>query len=684
MLTDCRYNRVLIVLIFLGLIAALAIGWQRHALESTNLRVEMVMDYEDIVELAEVEGTPVPALLQQFKDAGLTSLAVYETTLEKLNKSGKVTAMPGSHFLHQYRTGTLSDPYWRSLIEAGQIEAEDIYVIGQDPTVFTEVQNDLIRRLSPDRVRLLPGRSNILAAKANYEKVVKWNLGLSVSEMKDVEGYGFMVVARPTNYVKVRAEDVEAVFDRLAAVKQVSAIMFVGEEALGYPNQLNLTVEKMRERGLTLGMIEHPLQLQFVKQEGLTALAALNSYQAARVYVIPKEEQPKLKLNEAVHRWAITDLERNIRINLLRKFDKPEPGKTLLETNVEYVAGVRDQMTARGLLIGKAGTFPPFFPSPWLLTVVIAGAVAAGVLFLTQLRPFAPRYQYILWLLLTLLLAVPVLKGGGMVVRQATALASAVLFPVLAMTWQLDRWRSLEPARGVSLLRILRDGVCGLTITVLLSMIGGFYISAALGDVRFFLEMEIFRGVKLTFVMPLVLISLVYLTRYEVFKTTGAHDVRGAWQQVVKLLDYPLYVKTMVIAAGIAVIAWVFVGRSGHTAGVPVPDFELRLRAFLEDAMYARPREKEFLIGHPAFFLAVMAVWRQWPRMLHFGLVILATIGQGSLVETFAHMRTPVFMSFVRGLDGLALGVMMGILAVVGIQILHYLSFFLGKETARR
>ena len=208
---------------------------------------------------------------------------------------------------------------------------------------------------------MLPGRDNVLAAKANYEKAVKWNLGLSVPEMKEVAGHGFMVVARPTNYVKVRAEDIEAVFDRLSAVDQVSTVMFVGEEALGYPGQLKLTMEKMRERDLTLGMIEHPLQLQFVKQEGLTALAALNGYKAARVYVIPKEEQPKLKLNEAVHRWAVTDLERNIRINMLRKFDKPEPGKTLLETNLDYVSGVRDQMTARGFADWQSWNFSTVF-----------------------------------------------------------------------------------------------------------------------------------------------------------------------------------------------------------------------------------------------------------------------------------------------------------------------------------
>lgn len=98
--------------------------------------------------------------------------------------------------------------------------------------------------------------------------------------------------------------------------------------------------------------------------------------------------------------------------------------------------------------------------------------------------------------------------------------------------------------------------------------------------------------------------------------------------------------------------------------------------------MYARPREKEFLIGHPAFLLAVMALYRHWPRLIHYLLIVVATVGQGSLVETFAHLRTPVYMSFVRGLDGLVVGAALGVLAVVAVQLLHYLSFLLGRRTA--
>ena len=676
-----KYNKMLILLIIIGLVAALTIVWQRHRVEENNTKVELIMEYEDVVELAQLEGMPVDHVMQQVRDAGITSLAVYETTLEKLNKSGKVTALSGADILHQYYAGMLSDLTWRSLVETGRIQAENIYVIGHDPKVFAEVKEDLMLRLSPERVTVLDEKRQIAAVKANYEKAVKWNLGLSTDEMNYVVNQGFYVVARPTNYTNVQPENVNAVFNRLSGIDKVSALMFTGDEALGYPNLLPLTLEYVQARQLTLALIEHPLQLQFFKQEGLVPMAAANHYQTARMYVIPKDEQPKLKLDEAIQRWVVTDQERNIRMNMLRKYDRPAPGKSLVETNIEYISGVKDSLLDKGFTIGKAGTYQSYFPNTLLLILISIGAVAAGVLFLTLVRPFALQYQYILLLLLSVALILPLLKGGGNLVRQAVALASAILFPVLAMTWQIDRWRVKTPQNGGSLLGIIVDGMGGLIITVMLSMIGGMYVAAILGDVRFFLEMEIFRGVKMTFIAPVLLITAVYITRYNLF-ATGKDEAKGLWQQVEKLLNYPIYIKTLLVLSVVALGAWIFVGRSGHTAGVPVPDIEIKMRSFLERIMYARPREKEFMIRHPAFFLAVMALYRQWPRVMHYGLVVIATIGQGSLVETFAHLRTPVFMSFIRGLDGMVVGIVFGVLAVIGMQVLSYLSFVLGRRPA--
>lgn len=574
-MTEYKYNRILLALIGLGLLAALAIGWQRHMVEENNTRVELVMDYDDVVELAQLEGMPGPELMRSLKEAGLTSLAVTETSLEKLHKTGKLTVSSGADLLALYRAGNLDKPLFAE--QNGQIDPARIYIFVKrgEPggsALFEEVRSDLARRLGPDRIHDVNGSADRLAmaVDANFEKVYKWNLGLPTYAMREVTAAGFNIVARPTNYTKVQPDDISAVFARLNGFDNVSGIMFVGEEALGYPDLLPATARELRERGLKLYMIESPVQLQFLKQEGLLPLAAATGYQAARVYSISKDEQPKLKLDEAVHRWILADQERNIRVNLLRKFEKTAPGLNLFETNVKYVRDVRDGLVENSFTIGPAMAYQTYFPSPWLLAAVIIGATAAGVLLLSLVWPFAPRYQYLLTAIVGLILILPVIKGGGTFVRQAAGTVCAIVFPVLAMTWQLDRWRSREPYQGSDLGKIIVDGVGALALTTLLSLAGGLYLGAVLGDVRFLLEMEIFRGVKLTFVMPLVLISLVYLVRYKPFDAGAMRSPAGIVRQLNRIFDYQVTVKMLCLFGLGAIAAWVYVGRSGHTAGVQI------------------------------------------------------------------------------------------------------------------
>ncbi|HWR56515.1 MAG TPA: DUF5693 family protein, partial [Negativicutes bacterium] len=105
------------------------------------------------------------------------------------------------------------------------------------------------------------------------------------------------------------------------------------------------------------------------------------------------------------------------------------------------------------------------------------------------------------------------------------------------------------------------------------------------------------------------------------------------------------------------------------------------MRALLEQLFYARPRTREFLIGHPAFFLATLAVCCSWSRVWQFALVIAASMAQISLVETFAHLRTPVMMTFVRGFDGWVLGTIIGMVAVIVLQGVIRVAVQLGRRT---
>lgn len=675
------YNKILIAVIILGLIASLAIDVQRYQVEQANKSIELIMDYEDLVALAEKEGLPPEKVLAQAKEAGITSLAVYETTFKKLNVNGKAAAVNGSVLLTNYQNGAISDPGWRQLIESGQIKGTNVYVTGHNQQTFQEVHEDLVRRLGQDRVRELTiSGQRVLEVKANYEEFEKMDLGMPTDEMQAVNDAGFYVVARPTNYRQCTKDDIDAFFDRLDGY-QVSAIVASGSQTLGAPDESQYMAQQMRQRGLTLGMIEGVTQLKFFPQDGMLDIAKANDYQSARLYSIPKDEQKKMKVNEAIDRWGTTDDERNIRFNLLKTFEKPAPDMTLLETNMSYVAGVKNKLEAQGFTMGRAGVFASFYPEAPLRSLVMLGVAAGIVLYLSLVIPAMKSKQaYILLAILALVMVVPVLMGHGNKIRVAAALAAANVFPAISVLWILDKIRQRVPQQGAGLLRMIGTGVAALFVCGMISYVGAAYLSASLADTEYLLEVNIFRGIKLTFILPIILVTIGFLQRFDVFDGK-MDDTEGFLEQFKRILDVPVRVKTLLGLFLVLVAAVVFVARSGHTMGMPVSATELKFRAFLEQAMYARPRTKEFMIGHPAFLLAAMAWFRKWPTMVLFVLVMVATIGQGSMVETFAHMRSPILMSTARGLGGLVLGAGVGAICMILVDMwLKYVAPRLSTE----
>ena len=664
-----KYNKIFIIMIIVGLISALMIDFQRHQVEERNNTVELAIDYEGLLRLSEMTGTPIDEVFRQAKESGITSLAVYETTFKKLNVNGKTTAVSGSSLLTNYYSGAMVDPEWRALVENGTIKGSMIYITGHDAQTFKEVTEDLYRRLGHDRVReLTVGGKTVLEVNDYYEEFLKANIGMPTDEMKLVNEAGFYVMARPSNYAKCSKDDVDAVFKRLEGIK-VSNMTFSGKECLGSPDEVNYVVEKLQERDITLGMIEGVTQLQFYPQNGLLEIAKAMDYKAARLYGIGPDEMAKMQIQQAVDRWSNTDPERNIRIDLLRIFEKPQGNMTLLETNMKYFSETRDMLERSGYKIGPAGIFEPFYPSSLLRAVVMMGVAAAIVLYLSLIAPSVKeKYLYMLLAVLVIGMAGPVLMGHGNKIRVIAALASANFFPAIAVIWQLDRIRAAKADVKASLLKIIPTAMLALFASGIISYAGAAYLSASLADTEYLLEVNIFRGIKLTFVLPLVLVAIAFLQRFDIFDGK-MDDTDGVINQLKKILDMPVKIKTLLCLGFVLIAGIVFVARSGHTSGMPVAGAELKFRAFLEHLMWARPRSKELLIGHPGFMLAALAWWRQWPTMILFVLVIVATIGQGSMVETFAHMRTPIYMSFVRGLGGIGLGAIIGAVAMALVQL---------------
>ena len=679
-----RFSKVLLIgAVLIGVLCSICLCVQRYYVEKKSMTIEQAMDYDAVVNMARNDGYDLDTALEKCREAGVTSFTIYDTTLNKLTQRGEMSLVTRLGLTLYYPQFHITDTSYDYYLVGKPKNQEDLY--------FDEVTADLKTRLGEKNVSLIANSQyRIAGLRGVMPALGDVNLGIMTADAQKISSHGFQVILRPTNYSNPTKEQVASFFNRADTIDNASGIMFVGKEVLGYTpvngqrkDMLTYTADQMKERHLPFYMIESVNQLQYTTQDGMYDLAGLLDYQTVRVYAMANEELEKITPEEAAMRYYISDLERNVRVNLYPLYKKPMHGMNLTETNLAYISMVSKKLQNRGYTLGRATVMDTYYPNKILLALIAAAAACGFVFTLNLLLPLSNRLNYILMVLAVIggIGGAVVAKGALFLQMMAVGCASAA--PTAAILLLLDYWKKKKITRKLSYGKVIRDGAAGLTCAVAIAMIGGLFIAAMLGNIRFFMEFDFYRGVKLTFILPIILVAVGYLRRFPLGNTT----ITSAQDFVTFAKDFlniPIKMGTLIVLAVLGLVAFIFVGRSGHTAGVPVPGAEVALRRFLENAMYARPREKEFLIGHPAFFLMVAAMYRKWPQLLHFFLVLAAAIGVGSMVETFAHIRTPFLMSFIRGIDGWLVGLVIGMLVICLLAVLQYITAWLGKQVKPR
>lgn len=356
--------------------------------------------------------------------------------------------------------------------------------------------------------------------------------------------------------------------------------------------------------------------LEFSEPSGLRELYQWGWRNFVRVHAIKSRELERLGLEGALTRWERAVQERAIRLLWVtehRRFPR-------------YLERLSQRIRQLGMKLGQ-----PSVPASFENSYAIYLAIGAGFVGLVALV-----------LLSVSQLSVAALFSGGLGgvsavailgswdfewARQALALMIAVLAPWLVL------FVGKEKLSGWKLL-----------ITVSLgSSCAGLAIAALLSDPSYFLKLAEFRGVKLALVAPSVLIVLTELWRWRAeagWSKLAAQLKRGAW---------------VVPAIGLSAL-FLVLERSGNLPAIPVARWEELIRERLEDWLTARPRFKEFLVGHPALVL-----WKREPSLSQLGLLALGALGQASIINTFVHLHTPLVLSLWRTLNGLVLGLFIGV-----------------------
>lgn len=622
-------SRGLWALVALGLAAALFPLSSRWALEAGNRLAEPVLDYASVVQLSRAGGRPVPALLEEFRRYGVVSLALSEQPLEDLVAAGEVRLLSSLELEGALRSGELT--------ASGLPRPGRLYLYCPEASTRQRLEEALRLALGGERVRGWSG--DLLELAVDPQVLEGLTLGFPPGLVESLRAAGFRLWLRPENHLRTDPETVRRRVERWARLGPVEGLVFAGprNEAVGYPDGLEAMARGLERHAWKLGVVEAPPQNL---QKGVERLARQLPGQAVRVQSVHPLHQARVPPERLVGMYSLGCRERNIRVLYLRPYTEPTLGKTPEQLNRALFAGLKEELGDR---FGPAGTFAA--PSSGALLPVALAAAAAGAaawLLVLYAFPVSPRgggWAAGLVLALTLLAE---FLGWGQQWRTLAALGTACVFATLALVSQLSSLEAvaLRPPLGGTL---VGAGVILVRATAV-SLAGGLLVAALLHEPTFLLALDTFRGVKLVSLGVPLAVVLFYLGRREQFRYVADTPVK-LWH-----------------AAGLALLAVVavfYLQRTGNVAGGGLLELEKALRQALDQFLGVRPRFKEFALGHPALILAAVLPRLGWHRAVWLAL-LAAGVAQASVVDTFAHLHTPLAVSLARTFLGLGLGGALG------------------------
>lgn len=629
-------------LIAVGLLGALWVAVSRVMVEQTNRTVGIIVDWEEVRQLAAAAGVGPRDVLVSLRSAGATHLAVPEMALADVIARGEAAL---------FTRGTV--------VEIWADDPATIHQISRGLGARYPYPSEAFRRTEAQE------GENWLSVPATAVADLAVGVGYPREAVEAAGAAGLTIVARP-RYQGVRSPGAADRVVRAAADIGAEVVIFAGDMVAGYPGNLQSVAYALTDSGMQFGYIE------LVPQLGAAELATRLHHQILRVHSITDLEMRTISLRRALDRFTRAAREREVRLLYLRMFPAPSDG--VLMGNARYIEALVRDLRAQGMRVGTPRPAAAFGTPPPVLAIIMLGLSGALLWLIQALFALPARF---FWALAALL----VVAGSAVTVvtpdlaRTAGALATAVVFPILSVGYTA-LGATAEPHEGLR----LRTGAWLLIASFLsiaaVTAMGGLLVVGLLGDTAYLTQIAQFRGVKLAQAVPLLAIALLWLGRsmpayrsriaeagslVDYHTGNGVAEWPALWaglrEAAVQVVRYWHVAATLV---GLAVLAMLLI-RSGNEAGAAVLPGEQQLRMLLDRLLYVRPRTKEVFLGHPMMMLALLLALRR----IRPGLWIpfaLGAIGQVSLLNSFCHIHTPLLLTVVRVFNGVWLGIIGGII----------------------
>lgn len=653
-----RWNKAsqkwLWMLVIVGIIAAIPVMIDRVKTESSSNKVEVVFNFRGLLDISTYKENPEQYLDQQLselKAAGVTTMALFESTLDEMVKAHQIMTFSSLDLAKMNQT----------LVTGNENKTYIAFTSAENEKLLSPIIEKAFRNL------------DISVSPWKYENYTGLEIGAPVEEanMKPMQpnpilmtwlyDRGFQILPRFSDNTSYNQQDMD---ELLAQYKQlgVSKILFDGEAVKGYNdnekmNSLQGFADLLKQYNIGIVTIENLKS----PQKGFSKLAYLTDYNVVRLFSL-SDGEAYLDAATLADKFVLATKDRNIRMIYLNA----QPNKDSLKASItnpvnnliQALSGSGNAIKSiekNGFEIGQAESFT-VYNSAWqkyCKAVVLLGAVAFIALLVSYFASPFTLLAFILGLLGSagLYLLKPVL------LEQALALLVSISAPTIAVVMAI---RKVEEMQGSNISNSVGRRVAHSIVlyfkTALISLAAAPFIIALLNNITYSLVITQFRGVSLLHLVPIMLI-VVY-----VFLYLG----KSIWRELQNWLKMPITLLWVVLFVVVAGVAFFYLSRTGN-GGTLLPG-EASLRSFLENNFGVRPRNKEFLFAHPIFLAGVFAAFR-YRKALY--AMIIVVIGQLSMVDTFAHIHTPMVLSLIRGLLGLGLGLIVGLVLLLAWYIVE-------------
>lgn len=630
-------------IVALSILLTAPLVYNRAKVEWKNDTYEMIVPYEEIRELAN-RGLDTEAIVNTLYENGVRGIAFEPTGIQDLEKKGEVTTL------------TKSDLF--SMLQNEDEATREKLLYSRENGLYIVLRNDLEDRWEDaivksfcDRIEkvndlpILKGESIYFIKGLNKLELTRGMgsvtnpiltrpIGFDEDLMAEFASYGFEPVFRIGNNIN---EDNEFVLDQMKQLqKQLGGhkIIFTGNEMLGFSPHPDLKLKDAEQFAMRLkneGFVLMPIE--FTDQDGLQTYANKFQNKIVRLHSLDFFDGRGGYTERATR--AVK--ERNIRalyihIADIKKLEEETiTAEQSFEVAVKGIEDIRAQMADKHE-VGIAQSFDVLSPAKWMTIMALIGVAAfIGIAALMVSQKIA-----LLTVAGMLVVATGYIVTGATIFLQVAALAVAIV----AATWAAISGEYINSKKEIVLKFLKGAGI---------ALIGAWFVIALLYGNLFLVKIIEFRGVKLLFILPIVL--------------TFLHVIRDHVKELAMAVVRNYYfVIFAVLAAGMAIL----VIRSGNDAGEMVSGAELMFRQGLEDLLFVRPRTKEFLIGYPILVLGMYIIYqgKGWEQRIGKYLLAGGAIGFLSTVNTFTHLHIPIYISLLRVVYGFVFGALLGLVLI--------------------